>query len=253
MPKAVRAATSLWPARDVEVWLRRRVRRGIDLLFGVFSSSEKSPPRRGHLLGQGGSLKIFEFSNSFLEPSPTLPKSQVPWSTGLCDCFDDVPNCNFHRFSDLVLNRYIEQRNGIDRSVSVSVSTDTYRDSVDTPAILNLSGISTCIRRGCITCWCPCITFERIAEIVDKGSTSCGASGALYTLISIVVGCPCFYSCFYRSKMRQQYLLHESLCGDCLVHCCCESCALCQEYRELKNRRFDMAIGIFFSPFSLSC
>ncbi|KAF5939244.1 hypothetical protein HYC85_023503 [Camellia sinensis] len=36
------------------VWLRRRVRRGIDLLFGVFSSSEKSPPRRGHLLGQGG-------------------------------------------------------------------------------------------------------------------------------------------------------------------------------------------------------
>ncbi|KAF5945526.1 hypothetical protein HYC85_015754 [Camellia sinensis] len=30
----------------------RRVRRGIDLLFGVFSSSEKSPPRRGHLLGE---------------------------------------------------------------------------------------------------------------------------------------------------------------------------------------------------------
>ncbi|KAF5961163.1 hypothetical protein HYC85_002372 [Camellia sinensis] len=56
------------------VWLRRRVRRGSDLLFGVFSSSEKSPPRRGHLLGQGGSLKIFEFSNSFLEPSPTQPK-----------------------------------------------------------------------------------------------------------------------------------------------------------------------------------
>jgi hypothetical protein len=24
---------------------------------------------------------------------------------------------------------------------------------------------------GCITCWCPCITFGRIAEIVDKGTT----------------------------------------------------------------------------------
>lgn len=24
---------------------------------------------------------------------------------------------------------------------------------------------------GCITCWCPCVTFGRIAEIVDKGST----------------------------------------------------------------------------------
>lgn len=24
---------------------------------------------------------------------------------------------------------------------------------------------------GCITCWCPCITFGQIAEIVDKGSS----------------------------------------------------------------------------------
>uniref|UniRef100_I1Q1F0 Uncharacterized protein n=1 Tax=Oryza glaberrima TaxID=4538 RepID=I1Q1F0_ORYGL len=23
----------------------------------------------------------------------------------------------------------------------------------------------------CLTCWCPCITFGRIAEIVDRGST----------------------------------------------------------------------------------
>ncbi|CAL5430623.1 unnamed protein product [Camellia sinensis] len=151
------------------------------------------PPSAPSLYGQPQSWVPVSSGNQYYPEKPqpaiqALPKSQVPWSTGLCDCFDDVPNC-------------------------------------------------------CITCWCPCITFERIAEIVDKGSTSCGASGALYTLISIVVGCPCFYSCFYRSKMRQQYLLHESPCGDCLVHCCCESCALCQEYRELKNRRFDMAIG----------
>ena len=24
---------------------------------------------------------------------------------------------------------------------------------------------------GCLTCWCPCVTFGRIAEIVDRGST----------------------------------------------------------------------------------
>ncbi|KAL6187033.1 hypothetical protein ACLB2K_043149 [Fragaria x ananassa] len=95
----------------------------------------------------------------------------------------------------------------------------------------------------CTTFWCPCITFGQIAEIVDKGSTSCGASGALYTLIFCVTGCPCFYSCFYRSKMRQQYTLDASPCGDCLVHCFCEYCALCQEYRELQNRGFDMVIG----------
>ena len=121
-------------------------------------------------------------------PVDAQPKQLVPWSTGLCDCFEDVSNC-------------------------------------------------------CLTFWCPCITFGRIAEIVDKGATSCGASGALYTLIACVIGCPCFYSCFYRAKMRQQYSLEDSACGDCCLHCWCESCALCQEYRELKFRGFDMVIG----------
>ncbi|KAK2978427.1 hypothetical protein RJ640_002700 [Escallonia rubra] len=68
----------------------------------------------------------------------------------------------------------------------------------------------------CITCWCPCITFGQIAEIVDKGSTSCVVSGAIYALITMVTGCGCMYSCFYRSKMRSQYMLPENPCGDCL-------------------------------------
>ncbi|KMZ73998.1 plant cadmium resistance 2 [Zostera marina] len=95
----------------------------------------------------------------------------------------------------------------------------------------------------CITCLCPCITFGQIAEIVDKGSSSCGVSGALYGLLCSFTGCQCIYSCFYRKKMREQYSLPASPCADCLVHCCCEGFALCQEYRELKNRGFDMSIG----------
>ncbi|XP_059659165.1 protein PLANT CADMIUM RESISTANCE 2-like [Cornus florida] len=128
------------------------------------------------------------YSNNTHAPIHHQPKSEVPWSTGLCDCFDDVPNC-------------------------------------------------------CMTCWCPCVTFGRVAEIVDRGSTSCAVSGAIYTLIAVVTGCACCFSCCYRSKMRHQYMLQENPCGDCLVHCCCESCALCQEYRELKNRGVDMTIG----------
>ncbi|WRX19718.1 PLAC8 motif-containing protein - like 10 [Theobroma cacao] len=62
-------------------------------------------------------------------------------------------------------------------------------------------------------------------------------------LILCVTGCSCLYSCFYRSKLRGQYFLKESPCTDCCIHCCCEECALCQEYRELKNRGFDMSIG----------
>ncbi|KAB2045529.1 hypothetical protein ES319_D01G168200v1 [Gossypium barbadense] len=96
---------------------------------------------------------------------------------------------------------------------------------------------------GCLTCWCPCITFGRIAEIVDHGSTSCGVSGALYALIGILTGCPCIYSCVYRSRMRSEYMLEDRPCNDCCLHFCCEACALCQEYRELKNRGFDMSLG----------
>ncbi|RZC76651.1 hypothetical protein C5167_000806 [Papaver somniferum] len=127
--------------------------------------------------------------------SSTLDQSQhqqlqhpVPWSSGLCDCFDDCHTC-------------------------------------------------------CLTFWCPCVTFGRIAEIVDRGSTPCGVSGALYMMIMCVTGCSCLYSCFYRSKLRGQYFLKESPCTDCFVHCCCEECSLCQEYRELKKHGFDMSIG----------
>ncbi|XWS68016.1 hypothetical protein CRYUN_Cryun04dG0054100 [Craigia yunnanensis] len=93
-----------------------------------------------------------------------------------------------------------------------------------------------------ITCVCPCITFGQITEIVNRGSKSCVSRGLLYGLLAFT-GCACFYSCFYRSKLRGQYDLHEEPCTDCLVHFCCASCALCQEYRELKNRGFDMGIG----------
>nr|GMC85024.1 protein PLANT CADMIUM RESISTANCE 2-like [Ipomoea batatas] len=65
----------------------------------------------------------------------------------------------------------------------------------------------------------------------------------MYCLIAGFIGCPCLYSCSYRSKLRKDYMLPESPCGDCLVHCCCESCALCQEYRELKHRGFNMSLG----------
>ncbi|KAA8547217.1 hypothetical protein F0562_003627 [Nyssa sinensis] len=116
------------------------------------------------------------------------PAAAMPWSTGLCHCFDDPANC-------------------------------------------------------LITCVCPCVTFGQIAEIVNKGSTSCAASGAIYGLLLGLTGLPCLYSCFYRSGLRGQYDLEEAPCVDCLVHFGCETCALCQEYRELKNRGFDMGIG----------
>ncbi|OWM76657.1 protein PLANT CADMIUM RESISTANCE 2-like [Punica granatum] len=97
--------------------------------------------------------------------------------------------------------------------------------------------------RCCISCWCPCITFGQISEILDRGSSSCGVNGALYFLIAAVTGCACVYSCVYRTKMRQQYKLEGSSAEDFFVHCCCEPCSLTQQYRELENRGFDVSIG----------
>ncbi|KAL2518795.1 Protein PLANT CADMIUM RESISTANCE 2 [Abeliophyllum distichum] len=120
---------------------------------------------------------------------PPQPHVGTPgrWSSYLCDCVSDVPNC-------------------------------------------------------CITCWCPCITFGHITESIDRGSTTCGVSGALYALMALT-GCACIYSSFYRSRMRKEYLLPESPCADCPVHFFCETCALCQEYRQLKSLGVDMSIG----------
>ncbi|KAF8723699.1 hypothetical protein HU200_021662 [Digitaria exilis] len=98
--------------------------------------------------------------------------------------------------------------------------------------------VSTC----CLTCWCPCVTFGRVAEIVDRGSTSCFMNGTLYFLL-LYIGCPWVYSCSKRSSMRAQYNLQESPCLDCCVHFWCDTCALCQEYRELEKRGFNMAKG----------
>ncbi|KAI3516654.1 hypothetical protein L1887_15577 [Cichorium endivia] len=120
----------------------------------------------------------------YVAPPPVNGK----WSSSLCACCSDVPNC-------------------------------------------------------CLTCWCPCITFGQIAEIVDKGNTPCAVHGALYAVIAAFTCCGCMYSCIFRTKMRSQYGLRETPCNDCLVHCCCELCALCQEYRELKHRGFDVSIG----------
>ena len=78
----------------------------------------------------------------------------------------------------------------------------------------------------------------------DDRSSACCASGALYLLLCMTTGVGMgLYSCFYRYKLRTAYGLAEKPCGDCCVHFFCGACALCQEYRELKSRGFQMRLG----------
>lgn len=150
--------------------------------------SQKSPPPTVPPTGyvQPQPVPPYATGDGGVSASPSMPLTS--WSSGLCDCCVDIPNC-------------------------------------------------------CLTCFCPCIIFGQIAEIVDKGSTTCGAHGAVYALINVFTGCGCLYSCANRTKMRRQYGLPEAPTNDCCVHFCCEPCSLCQEYRELQHRGFDLSIG----------
>ncbi|KAF5940209.1 hypothetical protein HYC85_021376 [Camellia sinensis] len=112
---------------------------------------------------------------------------------------------------------------------------------------------------GCLTCWCPCITFGRIAEIVDRGSTCKARIITIYNALilwcsmwsersTVRIDAVCEWLLMF---LRGQYFLDESPCTDCCIHCCCEECALCQEYRELKHHGFDMSIGLSLLSLSL--
>ncbi|RXH78372.1 hypothetical protein DVH24_001890 [Malus domestica] len=136
---------------------------------------------------------------------------------------------------------------------------------------------STC----CITYFCPCVTFGRIAEIVDEGKSfnnlktnklnkirykrqikihCCVTNWSLYGRFGLCLACcgqgctycglmlfglQWLYSCFYRQKLRAKYNLPDKPCCDCGVHFFCDSCALCQEHAELKDRGLDPAKGYF--------
>ncbi|KAG6549406.1 hypothetical protein Mapa_009125 [Marchantia paleacea] len=91
--------------------------------------------------------------------------------------------------------------------------------------------------------WCPCVLVGRVAEVVDKGATSCCASGFVFCCIQSLTGCGFLYTCGYRSRVRQTYSLPETPCVDWCTDCWCLPCSSCQVYRELKNRGVDPAQG----------
>ncbi|MCL7048837.1 hypothetical protein MKW94_016643 [Papaver nudicaule] len=93
-----------------------------------------------------------------------------------------------------------------------------------------------------ITFIAPCFTFGQIAEIIDEGHSTCTTSGIIYAAILYVTLAPFLISCGYRSKLRNKFDLVEAPAADWVTHVFCGSFALCQEYRELKNRGYDPEI-----------
>jgi len=75
-------------------------------------------------------------------------------------------------------------------------------------------------------------------------------------LIFCLLGCAglsSVYSYRFRSGLRTLFNLPQEPCIDFCVHYCCTICAICQEYRELKNRgldpskgKYNQSLNIFF-------
>lgn len=135
-------------------------------------------------------------------PSPSPPQSQsVQWSSGICACCDDMQSC-------------------------------------------------------CIGLFFPCYLFGKNAEFLGSGTLvgSCITHFILWALVNTLCcvltqgfylalpGFGCFISCYacgYRRALRSRYNLQEAPCGDFATHFFCHLCAICQEYREIRERAED--------------
>ncbi|KAK1664123.1 hypothetical protein QYE76_052282 [Lolium multiflorum] len=125
-----------------------------------------------------------------------LSRDPTQWSSGICACFDDPQSC-------------------------------------------------------CIGAACPCFLFGKNAQFLGSGTLagSCTTHCMLWGLLTsfcclctggLVLAVPgsavACYACGYRQALRTKYNLPEAPCGDLTTHLFCHLCAICQEYREIRER-----------------
>ncbi|KAJ0513507.1 putative PLAC8 motif-containing protein [Helianthus annuus] len=131
--------------------------------------------------------------------------------------------------------------------------SEPVNDAAEAPLLWS-SGICACfddLESCCIGTICPCYLFGKNAEYLGSntfmGSCTthfiiCGLINSCCCLLTggLLLGFPgCFaacYACGYRKALRTKYNLQEAPCGDFITHLCCHMCAVCQEYREIRER-----------------
>lgn len=92
---------------------------------------------------------------------------------------------------------------------------------------------------GCCSskCFCILVMFLPIfmpcyqGWIINKATGENCFSATLCPLLLCCLGAG-----MNRGKIRDRYLIDGSFCEDCLLHCFCAPCALCQEYREVMSK-----------------
>lgn len=89
----------------------------------------------------------------------------------------------------------------------------------------------------------PCLTFGQIAEVLDEGEMTCPLGSFIYMLMTPALCSNWIFGSKYRAKLRKKYDLVEAPYEDAISHLFCPCCSLSQEYRELKIRGLDPALG----------
>ncbi|KAK9828699.1 hypothetical protein WJX72_001590 [[Myrmecia] bisecta] len=93
-----------------------------------------------------------------------------------------------------------------------------------------------CCSDGALCCFgyhlTPCLFGDNVDRLRGGGCCSPCLSYyclSLFCLQGLVAG-------ETRAALRNKYNLPQEPCDDCVVHCFCTPCAVCQEARELKRR-----------------
>ncbi|XP_004486754.1 protein PLANT CADMIUM RESISTANCE 8 [Cicer arietinum] len=94
-----------------------------------------------------------------------------------------------------------------------------------------------------MTAFLPCVTFGQIAEVLDGGELSCPLGSFIYLLMMPALCTQWIMGSKYRKKLRKRYDLVDAPYTDVISHIFCPCCSLCQEFRELKIRGLDPALG----------
>ncbi|CAF1189340.1 unnamed protein product [Didymodactylos carnosus] len=106
----------------------------------------------------------------------------------------------------------------------------------------SMCGCCSDCRICCYGCWCTECLYGENAEKID--GSDCAGQCAIYWLLNYLGSMVLFPFGFIvhmkkRRQLRETYNLTESCGNDCLATCCCPSCSICQEARELKSRAAD--------------
>ncbi|XP_019197225.1 PREDICTED: cell number regulator 6-like [Ipomoea nil] len=142
-----------------------------------------------------------------------LPKSHQPpadedWTTGIFGCTEDLESCLTGLFCPCVLfGRNVESLNE------------------------EISQTGACV--GHVICVEGGITLAVVTAAmhgIDPDTMCLITEGLLFTWW--VCG---IYTGMARQALQRKYHLKDAPCDPCLVHCCFHWCAVCQEYREMRN------------------